>query len=197
MPASTAPSILKLKVTLQDIRPPIWRRLLVPETITLEFLHEAIQAAMGWTGGHLHAFDVLGRQYGDPTLLEDADNQARCRLNGLVKSGVKKFTYTYDFGDSWEHVIVVEGRETAVEGLAYPTCVTGKRNCPPEDCGGPWGYEELLEILKDPAHPEREERLEWLDTDDFDPEAFSVTDANARLAARFSSSAGRRRSRGS
>ena len=177
-------SIVSLKVALRGTRPPVWRRLLMPGTMTLADLHQAIQAAMGWEDCHLHAFDIAGRQYGDRHAVDDVTDEKRPTLNSLVKSGVARFTYTYDFGDNWEHTVVIEKRPPPLGPTSYPTCVAGKRNCPPEDCGGPWGYEELLQILADPAHPERAERLEWLG-EDFDPEDFSIPMANAALTARF------------
>jgi hypothetical protein len=147
-------SIVSLKVTLRGIKPPIWRRILVPGDVKLGALHEAIQVAMGWDGDHLHAFDVDGRQYGDRSTVDDVADEDRMTLNGLLKSGVARFEYTYDFGDNWEHVIAIEKTVPVVEGKSYPACIAGKRNCPPEDCGGPWGYQHLLEVLADPAHPE-------------------------------------------
>jgi len=105
-------------------------------------------------------------------------------VNGVLRSGVSRFTYTYDFGDEWEHAIVIEGKQPPVDGRRYPACVAGKRNCPPEDCGGCWGYQQLLAILADPAHPRRREWAEMIG-EDFDPEAFSVAEADARVAARF------------
>jgi hypothetical protein len=102
----------------------------------------------------------------------------------VVKSGVRRFGYDYDFGDDWEHIVAIERILTPVPGQAYPACVDGKRNCPPEDCGGVGGYADLLEILADSAHPEREERLEWIG-EDFDPEAFDASITDKRLAARF------------
>ncbi len=179
-----ADSIVSLKVTLKGSKPPVWRRLLVPGSMTLGDLSEAILTGMGWIGGHLHAFDVDGRQFGDPATTDDVANENRLTLNGVVKSGVRRFGYTYDFGDDWEHVVAVEKTLARAPGQAYPVCVDGERNCPPEDCGGVWGYAELLEILADPAHPEREERLEWIGGD-FDPEAFDASIADKRLAARF------------
>jgi Plasmid pRiA4b ORF-3-like protein len=179
-----ADSIVSLKVTLEGTKPPVWRRLLVPGSMTLGDLSEAVLTAMGWVGGHLHAFDVGGRQYGDPATTDDVADENRLRLDAALKSGVRRFGYDYDFGDNWEHVVAVEKTLAAVPGQAYPACVDGKRNCPPEDCGGVWGYEELLEILADPAHPEREERREWLGGD-FDPEEFDASIADKRLAARF------------
>ena len=118
-----------------------------------------------------------------PALLTMSPTRTGSRWNGLIKTGVKRFTYTYDFGDSWDHVISIEKTEPAGDGQSYPAGVEGKRNCPPEDCGGAWGYAELLEILADPAHPERAERLDWMDDEDFDPEAFDIERANRRLAA--------------
>jgi hypothetical protein len=181
---SASQTVISLKVTLRGTKPPIWRRILVPGAMTLADLHQAIQAAMGWHDGHLHAFDIEGRQYGDRQILEDVADEYRLTLNGVLKSGALRFTYTYDFGDNWEHAIAIEKTLPAVEGQAYPACVAGKRNGPPEDCGGPWGYEELLQILADPAHPEHGERREWIH-EDFDPEAFSVEAADTSLAARF------------
>ena len=182
--AATAKSVVSLKVTLRGTKPPIWRRLLVPGAMTLGALHEAIQAAMGWQGGHLHVFDIDGRQYGDRRTVDDVADENRLTLSGVLKSGVTRFGYIYDFGDDWDHTVAIEKIQPAIDGQTYPACVAGKRNCPPEDCGGVWGYEELLQILADPAHPERAERLEWLG-EDFDPEDFSIPIANAALTARF------------
>ena len=182
--ARRADSVISLKVTLRDVRPPIWRRLLVPAGMTLDDLHHAIQAAMGWEDAHLHAFDIAGREYGDPREVDGAADEARLTVGGVLRSGVSRFSYTYDFGDNWEHSIVIEGERPPVEGQAYPACVAGRRNCPPEDCGGGLGYQRLLAVLGDPAHPRRHEWLEMLG-DDFDPEAFTVEAADARVAARF------------
>jgi len=147
-------NVLSLKVTLRHIRPPIWRRILVPRDMTLADLHRAIQAVMGWEDAHLHVFDVGGRRYSAPAMLPDAANEARVTLNSLAKSDMRRFTYTYDFGDDWEHDILIEKILPATTARAFPACVAGKRNCPPEDCGGPWGYEEMLAALADPNHPE-------------------------------------------
>jgi hypothetical protein len=181
---SAGNSIVSLKVTLRGIKPPIWRRLLVPGTMTLADLHQAIQAAMGWEDCHLHVFDIAGRQYGDRDTVDDVADEHRLTLNSLVKSGVARFAYTYDFGDNWEHTVIIEKRPPPLAPTSCPTCVAGKRNCPPEDCGGPWGYERLLAALADPAHPEHAEQIEWLG-EEFDPDDFSVVIANATLNARF------------
>jgi hypothetical protein len=164
--------------------PPIWRRLLVPSAMTLGDLHQAIQAAMGWHDGHLHAFDIDGRQYGDQHTVDDVADENRLTLNGLLKSGVARFAYTYDFGDNWEHTVAIEKTQPAADGDAYPLCVAGKRNCPPEDCGGPWGYQHLLEVLADPTNPDYAEQSDWVG-EEFSPDAFDIDTANAVLNARF------------
>jgi Plasmid pRiA4b ORF-3-like protein len=175
---------ISLKITLRNIKPPIWRRILVPRGMTLGDLHVAIQVAMGWQNCHLHAFDVGGQQYGERGSMEDIADEERLTLGGMVKSGVNRFRYTYDFGDNWEHDILIEKAPPATGATALPACVAGKRNCPPEDCGGPWGYADLLEILGNPEHPDHEEQREWIGAD-FDPEAFSVAAAEAGLDEMF------------
>jgi hypothetical protein len=182
--AVTSGDIVKLKVTLQGIRPPIWRRVLVPACMTLRDLHDIIQTTMGWEDSHLHDFDVAGERYGDPGITDEVINEARLTLAAIRKAGVERFKYTYDFGDDWEHVIVIEGTVAHVDGQHYPACIAGKRACPPEDTGGPYGYPHLLAVRADPSHTDHEEMREWL-VDEFDPEAFSVADADTMLAARF------------
>lgn len=185
LPSSSArTNVLSLKVTLRGVRPPIWRRLLMPGTMTLGDLHQAIQAAMGWRDCHLHAFDIDGQPYGDRRTTDDVADENRLTLNSLVKSGIARFGYTYDFGDTWEHAVAIEKTQSAVNGSSYPACVAGKRNCPPEDCGGSWGYQHLMAVLADPGHPERAEQLEWIG-EEFDPDAFVIENANAMLAAQF------------
>lgn len=181
--SDTVKSVISLKVTLQGLAPPIWRRILVPGSITLGSLSEVLLAAMGWHGGHLHTFTVAGRDYGEPGMLDGVADEDRLTLNGVITKGVKRFSYTYDMGDGWEHLITIEKSQPPHPEGSYPRCIDGGRNCPPEDCGGVWGYTELLEILADPTHPEYEDRLEWVDEDDFDPEAFNIDDINKHLAA--------------
>jgi len=177
-------TVVSLKITLLHTKPPIWRRLLVPGTMTLGDVHDAIQAAMGWEDSHLHAFDINGQAYGDRRAVDDVADEKRLTLNGLRKSGVARFTYTYDFGDDWEHAVTIEKTLPAVDGTTYPICSGGKRACPPEDCGGPWGYQRLLDVLADPAHPDYAEQRGWVD-EDFDPDDFTTIGANAMLAVRF------------
>jgi hypothetical protein len=182
-PAARGP--ISLKITLRNIKPPIWRRILVPRGMTLGDLHVAIQVVMGWQNGHLHAFEVASEQYGERGSMEDISDEDRLTMGGLVKLGISRFRYTYDFGDDWEHEILIEKIPAKVPGVtAFPACVAGKRNCPPEDCGGPFGYEDLLEVLKSPDHPDYEEQREWIGGD-FDPEAFSVAAADASLGEVF------------
>jgi hypothetical protein len=185
MPQAAPQEVLQLKVTLRGIRPPIWRRLLVPVRTTLAELHDTIQAAFGWENGHLHAFVVDGEEYGprDP----EGDLQVRSEkvtLAGLGLEPKDKFSYEYDFGDDWDHGVTVEKVLLSENRLPAPVCMGGKRACPPEDCGGTGGYEDLLEAMKDSTHPRHQEFAEWLD-DDWDPEGFSVDYVNACLSARF------------
>jgi hypothetical protein len=174
--------VYQLKITLKDIRPPIWRRVQVQDC-SLGKLHEIVQTCMGWGDCHLHAFEIGGEQYGPPDpdgMMEYADER-KLKLSRVVNAGLTKFTYTYDFGDNWEHTIQVEKTLPAEPGVRYPRCVAGKRACPPEDCGGPWGYGDFLEAIENPKHPEHEDRLEWVGSE-FDPEAFDIDAVNERLA---------------
>ena len=186
-----AGTVISLKVTLRGSKPPIWRRILVSGTMTLGGLHRAIQLAMGWTDSHLHVFSVDGRQFTTSPLMEDAADGERMTLGRIVKSGVVSFSYTYDFGDDWEHLVVVEKAPPATDCLVLPACVAGRRGCPPEDCGGVWGYADLLDILADPTHPERAERIEWLGGE-LGPDAFDIAAANAALSAAFAPARGGR-----
>jgi pRiA4b ORF-3-like protein len=181
--------VYQLKVTLRDVRPPIWRRVLVTDATNLNQLHWIIQIAMGWTNSHLHQFIIDEEYYSEPMLeLDDwgpeVKNEKRVRLSALSLEPKRKFTYEYDFGDSWQHEILVEKVLAPEAGARYPQCIGGKRACPPEDCGGVWGYERFLEVIKDEDDPEHEETLEWAGGS-FDPEAFSVEEANEALQEEF------------
>ena len=178
--------IYQLKLTLFDTRPPIWRRLLVPAGLTLEQLHDVLQVAMGWDDSHLHDFRIGQKRFGKPDPndrfmgLPAIGNERTARLFTVLGKVGAKAVYTYDFGDSWEHAIVVEKVLPLEPGVPYPICVGGKLQGPPEDCGGIPGYYNLLEAIRDPAHIEHEEMLDWIGGA-FDPEAFSVDDVNQRL----------------
>jgi hypothetical protein len=183
--SSTEPSIYQLKVTLLGIKPPIWRRFHVPGDMNLGKLHQVIQEVMGWEESHMHQFKV-GKIYYGTTYPDDFDgmletrDERKARLNELASRPKAKFIYEYDFGDSWEHEIVVEKILPPGPGVKYPVCVEGARACPPEDCGGTWGYESLLEALQDPNHPEHEDMREWIG-EEFDSERFDVEAVNKAL----------------
>src|SRR5271157_166996 len=174
--------VYQLKVTLKDIRPPIWRRIQVTDDIRLDQLHEILQTVMGWADIHLHEFVVKGISYGDTSLDTGRDlaNEMKLNLSGVIAIAKSKFSYIYDWGDYWKHEILVEKTFLFQPGTQYPICLGGKRACPPENCGGPSGYKELLDILSDPSHSEHEERFGWL-SGDFDTEKFDVASVNMRL----------------
>jgi hypothetical protein len=179
--------IYQLKVTLRDSKPPIWRRLHVSADTSLEKLHIILQIAMGWTDSHLHQFIIDNEYYSQPEFdLGDFDhkvqNEKRVKLSQLGLEPKRKFFYEYDFGDGWEHEILLEKILEREEGVNYPRCVAGKRACPPEDCGGVWGYERLLEVISDPDDEEHESMIEWL-SGSFDPEYFSVDEVTEELKA--------------
>lgn len=173
--------VYQLKITLRDIKPPVWRRLQVKDCM-LSQLHDDIQTCMGWDGGHLHAFEIGGEQYGepDPDDMMEVKDESKIKLSRVVNGGIKKFVYTYDFGDNWEHVIAVEKTLAVEPGVHYPRCTAGKRACPPEDCGGPWGYGDLLNAIQNPKHTEHKQMLEWFGGE-FDPERFDIEEINDRL----------------
>jgi len=187
--SSPTGSVYQLKISLLDTAPSIWRRVLVDGASTLDHVHEVIQAAFGWWNYHLHEFQVGEARYGLPDPDGDWDpprDERRARLDVVAREG-SSFGYTYDFGDNWRHRIVVEEVLPASTDSTLPACVDGRRACPPEDCGGTGGYRDLLAILSDSSHPERDERIEWL-AQSFDPELFDrdeFTDnlRNLRLAA--------------
>ncbi len=179
-------AILQIKMTLLGVsKPPVWRRLLVPADIRLDRLHEAIQAAMGWEDYHMHVFCDGQAEYGMPDPELGHENERQATLGGLVDGTNGQVRYTYDFGDDWEHDIVVEKVVSAEPGGRYPICLAGKGRCPPEDCGGAWGYRNLREVLADPAHEEHRDMLEWLGLElasEFDPAGFDLDEANNALA---------------
>lgn len=187
--AHAVKEIYQLKITLRDVRPPIWRRVLVTDATTLNQLHWIIQIAMGWTNSQLHQLIVDEEYYSEPEFeLEgwgpEVKNEKRVRLSALGLEPKRKFGYEYDFGDGWDHEILIEKVLLPEEGVRYPQCVAGKRACPPEDCGGTWGYEHFLEVIKDEDDPEHEATLEWAGGA-FDPESFSVGKVNEALREEF------------
>jgi len=183
---SSGNEIYQIKVTLLRTVPPVWRRLLVPSDITLSNLHDLLQLAMGWTDSHLHEFLFRGQCYG-PTGPErrvaEAIDERKVRLNQLLVRVGAKIVYTYDFGDGWEHGIVLEKGLPVDPNMTYPAATGGRGACPPEDCGGIGGFYSLLESLQNPRHPQHEELLEWVG-EDYDPKKFSIEAINQVLHGR-------------
>lgn len=181
-------SIYQLKIVLLGSKPPVWRRMQVPGNARLDWLHAALQVAIGWTNSHLHQFRVGNYSYadtrhqfaefeGDPEILDER----KFTLRQIAPREQDAFRYEYDFGDSWEHEITVEKilpPEAAAGTVAI--CVDGARACPPEDCGGVWGYDNLLKILKNRKHPEHRSMKDWLGRD-IDAAAFDVVKTNLWL----------------
>ena len=180
--------MLQIEVTLYRVRPEIRRRLLVPANARLDWLHAVLQVAMGWNNSHLHRFNVNGRLYSntqhhfaeyedDPVILEEAD----FKLGDVVYGEGAIFSYEYDFGDDWQHQMVVERVLPPDSGVPRAAlCTDGQRACPPEDCGGSWGYEELLSALRNRRHPEHARMREWVGRE-FDAEAFDIAHTNLWL----------------
>jgi hypothetical protein len=174
--------IYQIKVTLEDSHPPIWRRILVPDSITLAKLHSILQVAMGWTDSHLHQFIAGDAYFGvpDPDYGFEMHDERRVKLAQIVPGEGSKFRYEYDFGDGWLHTLLVEKILPPQPGQPVPVCVKGKGACPPEDVGGMWGYYGFLEAIQNPDHPEHEDYLEWVGGE-FDPEAFDLDETNELL----------------
>lgn len=203
--------IHELKIVIKNSKPPIWRTVAVPSDIRLYDLHKVIQAAFGWENYHLHQFILNKKKpkptnvelaelirsenweefasrmtnqrfFSLPMFeLEDIEDERKIRLSDLVPMPKQKLEYEYDFGDSWKHIIEVKKVEPPAGGVTYPICLDGKLACPPEDCGGVWGYYDILEAVKDPRHPQHEDLKEWLGKD-FDPDYFDLARTNAILA---------------
>lgn len=169
--------VYQFKITLKDTKPAIWRRIQVPETYTFCDLHVAIQNAMGWENYHLHQFNIINPKTG---ITEDigspggeAISGSKIPLSSYFSLQNKRAYYLYDFGDSWEHMILLEKILPQVPKLKYPICIGGERACPPEDCGGSWGYENLLVIIKNKKHAEHRSTMEWLG-EPFNPAEFKL-----------------------
>lgn len=187
------PARLQLKISLDNIEPAVWRRVVVSDSLTFLQLHDVIQRAMGWEDCHMHEFELASpririgtsepdgfMEFGDrnPCLPEHTTRLAD------VLAGKRKLRYWYDFGDDWWHSIAIEKRLPADPAAPEAELLAGGGACPPEDCGGPWGYAEMLATAADPASPEREELLEWLG-ENFDPAAFDLNTHAKAVAALF------------
>ena len=177
--------IYQLKIVLCEINPPIFRILQIKGNANLGKLHDYIQGVMGWKDCHLHEFKIKEQSYrAYEQMYEEIDepdmhDEGEYRINKLLQEG-DSFQYIYDYGDYWEHQITVEKIIPPEDGIYYPICTGGERACPLEDCGGPWGYEELLEILKDPKHEEHIHYSEWVG-EDYDPDKFDLEKTNRVL----------------
>lgn len=175
--------IYQLRIELRDVKPTIWRRLLVPGSIKLSKLHVALLWTMGWAGGHLHEFIIGHDHYGEPD--PDFDSppplQHDNRVTLATALGARKsFLYLYDYGDGWEHRVSVEKILAPDAELKLPLCVDGANACPPEDVGGPPGYEDFLQAISDPMHNEHDAMLKWCGGA-FDPTSFDIDRINESL----------------
>lgn len=180
--------VFQFHIELREIKPKIWRRIQV-ENMTLDQFHECIQTAMGWSNSHLHVFEIEGERYSDPDSYNDGwdddvdeeHNTHLITLEALLIRASKgyRFRYTYDFGDSWEHWVTFEGTLPRQPKTKYPLCLDGARACPPEDCGGTPGYEQLIETLANPKHPDHRSSRQW--AGDYDPRAFSREETTASM----------------
>jgi hypothetical protein len=182
----------QFKITLEGTKPTVWRRLRVPNDFTFGDLHVAIQVAMGWTDSHLYSFNKPGSSefigYVDSLDGEDADfeDAEEIGISEVFEKVQDAMIYIYDFGDNWEHMVVLE--EIVNDNLAMPYCITGESACPPEDCGGIFGYQELLKILKNPKSKEYKSMREWLSLEEdeyWDPKHFDVAETNKALEMVF------------
>jgi hypothetical protein len=175
--------VFQFKITLSGIKPPIWRRIQVPETYTFWDLHVAIQDAMGWFDSHLHHFEVIHPLFQEPEHIGiPADDDWGSieikpgwnrKISEYFSDFMRKAKYIYDYGDNWEHTVLLEKMVDRLSGVNYPICIAGKRACPPEDCGGKWGYEEFLNVISHPGHKQHDEMITWVGGH-FDPEHFDI-----------------------
>ena len=179
-------TVYRFRITLQDADPAIWRRIETKD-VTLGELHELIQTAMGWTNSHLHQFEIAGRRYTDPRfMMDDLDDFGAIDYGGVQVSDLisehgpnLRMGYEYDFGDGWQHDVVLEEVTQSEPGIRYPRCIDGERACPPEDVGGVYGFAHYAEAITDPSHSEHDEFLEW--SGPFDPAKFDAAQATRRM----------------
>ncbi|CAN5160943.1 hypothetical protein BH11PLA2_BH11PLA2_43290 [soil metagenome] len=181
---SKATSLFQFKITLIDIRPAIWRRIQITDC-TLAALHHYIQASFGWQNCHMHQFEIEKKRYSSPSPYDDDldfEDESKFNLSKLLPMKTKKkirWLYEYDFGDGWRHEVLFEGNPPIDPKMKAPICLEGERSCPPEDCGGPWGYDDFLAALSNRKHPRHEEMLEWIG--EFDPERFDAKKATKEM----------------
>ena len=169
----------QIQIALRGSKPKIWRRILVPSNLLLPDFHKIIQTTMGWTNSHLHQF-IKNRIFYTRRMADDNVDYSKTKISDLLKKEKDRIIYEYDFGDSWEHEILVEEILPVEKDGHYPICLKGKRACPPEDCGGIWGYSDFLKAIEDINHPEHDDMLEWIGGG-FDPEKFDIESINKKL----------------
>lgn len=177
--------VFQIQIALKGFKPKIWRRICIPSDLLLVDFHKIIQTTMGWSNTHLHQFIKDGNFYSVKDMFQDEMDcidykKKKIRVSDLLKKEKDKLVYEYDFGDSWEHEILLEKILPYDNNINYPICLDGKMNCPPDDCGGIWGYADILDIVKQPDHEEYDSFMEWLG-DDFDPEYFDKDEVNDLL----------------
>ena len=177
---------VQIKVKLREVsKPPVWRQLQLRADTRLDHLHDIIVAAFGWENYHMHAFTFGPEEFGEPDPELGFADERQVSLGQLITGVGDRFRYTYDFGDNWEHEITVEDLLDPDADTHYPALIAAKGACPPEDCGGPWGYADLKEILADPSHEQHQEMLDWLGLDnssEFDPNAIATDQIEYELA---------------
>ena len=177
-------SVYQIKITLARSQPPIWRRIQVQGDTTLAELHSILQVVMGWSNSHLHRFIMQGTTYAILQAGEVGPNKPReeriFALRDLLLQEGSRLTYEYDFGDNWQHQLLVEKIHPAAKGTHYPICLEGIGACPPEDVGGASGYAHFLEAMSDPNHPEHQDYRDW-SGGNVDPKKFDLTKINQIL----------------
>lgn len=175
--------IYQLKITLEGIDPPVWRRILVASTTALPELHDILQRTMGWSDCHLHQFLIGDKRYGtpEPDYDDGTLDESRLRLSTLLRQAGAQMVYEYDFGDGWIHTLLLEDLLPFTPGQALPRCLAGERACPPEDVGGPWGYANFLDAWGNKTHPEHHGMVAWAGKR-FDPERCDLAGINRCLA---------------
>ncbi len=173
-------NIFQLKITLNGIKPKIWRTILVKSSVSLNQLHEIIQIAMGWENSHMYTFNIDGIEYADKQFELDNSKSDTAKLNKLIQKK-SKFTYTYDFGDDWEHLILVEEVLPFDKTIQTPFCIKAVSACPPEDCGGAWGYADRVKIMAGKDGERKNDAIDFLG-EDFDPTYVDIDAINQELA---------------
>ena len=181
----SAGKIYQLRIQLQDVEPAVWRSVRVPADINLVKLHKVLQAVMGWSDSHLHEFRIGAMRYGTPDPdFQDEDtviSEKLAVLSEVLKPSISLFSYLYDFGDGWEHDVLIE-KAVAVGVDERPLlCLAGANACPPDDVGGPHGYADFLKAIANPKHKEHRHYLQWCGGA-FDPKGFDLQSVNRSLA---------------